>query len=58
MAEFTGGPDDGDQLVWCLVFGLFIGTFLMIFVGSIGAMGPVIGIFIGLAAWIFLDLRP
>ena len=48
--------DDGDLvLAYCLVFGLLIGTMLMIFFESIGGMGPVIGILIGLWAWIILN---
>jgi hypothetical protein len=45
-----GDSDDDDLLAYCLIFGLLLGTMLMVFIESIGGMGPAIGLLIGLAA--------
>jgi hypothetical protein len=60
MVKFTEGLGSDELLAYCVAFGIIIGMMLGFFVGSIYsngfimAMGPTIGIFIGLAAWFIL----
>lgn len=60
MVKFTEGLGDDEFLAYCVAFGIIIGMVLGGFIGSIYsdgfimAMGPAIGIFIGLAAWFML----
>jgi len=57
--EWDGEDSDDDNLfTYCLVFGLFLGSILMIFIDSIGGLGPAIGFMIGIIAWIFLSQLP
>ncbi|NGM70656.1 hypothetical protein G6M89_16865 [Natronolimnobius sp. AArcel1] len=60
MIKFTEGVDNNELLAYCIAFGIVIGMMLGFFIGAIYsngfimAMGPTIGIFIGLAAWFIL----
>ncbi|MCU4973966.1 hypothetical protein OB955_14625 [Halobacteria archaeon AArc-m2/3/4] len=60
MVKFTEGLGNNELLAYCVAFGIVIGMILGVFIGSIYsdgfimAMGPAIGIFIGLAAWFIL----
>ncbi len=61
MAKFTEGRGDDELLAYCMAFGIVLGAVLGILVGSIAgngfvmAMGPVVGIFIGLGTWFLLS---
>ena len=63
MNKFTEGSSDGELLAYCVAFGIVIGVVLGTFIGSIAsngffiAMGPAIGIFIGLAAWFIFSYQ-
>jgi hypothetical protein len=60
MIKFTEESGDDELLAYCMAFGIIVGMMLGVFIGSIFsngfiiAMGPIIGIFIGLAAWFML----
>jgi|GEM_PF-3064807 len=60
VAKFTGESGEDELLAYCLAFGIFIGAVLALVLGLIYssgfiiAMGPTIGIFLGLAAWFIL----
>jgi len=52
----TTASDSGDLLLaYCLIFGMLLGTILMIFIEPIGGTGPAIGLMVGLWVWIFLS---